>query len=278
MDQLTRKNSRPDLDANNRTENRNSAPSSETPTYSHTIAHHLAHTHLPSISQYRLPSNNTRCKRFIQFARSRSRNKEYLDALKTIEKLLSLTAVALDNFSKTSDQYNEPGTTYPYPSPSTPSETPSDSYDIDYVWDETETASTTSSDSCPTTSDLAPEYSDASDTDISSTQAVTNSGEWNWIANLVVLLWETVNSGKCDVITNPQRNSWSRFIEARYHDWLTGDVASLALDYRDSVDEELRYSTFDFTEYVEEFLMPGRRYGLLLKVLSEHRSLVLPTL
>ncbi|KAF9261270.1 hypothetical protein L218DRAFT_509088 [Marasmius fiardii PR-910] len=252
-------------------------PTSKSGRFSHTIAVHLADTYFPSISQYHVPNKTTRCKRFIQFARSRSRNKEYLDALKTIEKLLSLTMVALGNFNRPLNQYNNPDATYPYSSPFlTAEETISDSSDTNYACDDVESSSTMSDSWPPTPNPTL----DTSTTSVSKVElsilATTYSENWEWLAELVILLWETVHTGKCDVITNPQRNSWSRWMEARYHDWLTGDVPSLALDHRDNIDQELCDSGFDFTEFVEELLIPGRRYGLLLEVLSQHRSLVLP--
>ncbi|KAG7093092.1 hypothetical protein E1B28_009379 [Marasmius oreades] len=252
----------------------NPFPSAESQ-YSHTIALHLAHTYLPSITHLQLPGYTTRSKRFIQFARSKSRNKEYLNALKTVENLLSRTAVALRNFDKSLNG-EDSDTNYSPSSPSTNPTVPHSDWGDD-VWVGNGTSSSASSDSLQTS--LNPAYSDAStysDSELS-THEDPGSGDWTWIANLIIHFWETVRNEKCDLITNPQRNFWSRFMEARYRDWLAGDVASLALDYRDSVDKELRYSSFDFAEYVEEILTPGRRYGLLLDALSERQSLGTPS-
>ncbi|KAL0570173.1 hypothetical protein V5O48_011792 [Marasmius crinis-equi] len=246
--------------------------SSEPSAYPHKVAIHLAHSCLPSIARFQLPSNTLRCRRFIQFARSRSRNKDYLEALQTVERLLALTEVALRNFYKSSGS----GDPDEYPI----SEQPTRSGELaDEIWDDND-ASSTSSDSWPTSTSTSASYqgdTDAfsiSDSEPSTPYLAPLTGDWKWIADLIVLFSEALDSGRCDMIVNPQRNSWSKFMEARHGDWLAGDDASLALDHRDSFDQELRCSSFDFTRYVEELLMPGRRYGMLLQVVESQRLML----
>ncbi|KAL0057689.1 hypothetical protein AAF712_015654 [Marasmius tenuissimus] len=208
---------------------------SEPPASHHAVAIPLARACLPAISQFQLPSNTFRCKRFIQFARSRTRNKEYLDALKTVERLLALMEVALRNFHKSlgsgdvDDGQPEPDCTLEASRELSLELTDrfrETTFNVVKVWDDSD-ASSTSSDSWPFTTP-ADTYT-SSDSEPSTPYIGPMNGDWKWIADLIMLLWETLEGGKCDSIINPSRNSWSRFMEARYSDWLAGGDLSLAL-------------------------------------------------
>lgn len=214
--------------------------------YGRRLATHMAMVHHTRIDRYYSTTTES-CRRFIRFARSRSRNKEYLTALKTVEKLLAVTEVALNRFRKTLE-FRVTG-----PSPDLISAK-------DYIsagrhWEENSDGSCSEPCTPPLEMDT-PSMTWGTDAD-------PVSG-WEWIANLILYYHETLKSGKCDIITNPKRNSWSRFLEQRYRDWLANDVVWLSQDHRDSYDDAAEYIHFEFGPYVEELLMPGRQYGLLM--------------
>ncbi|KAK7030404.1 hypothetical protein VNI00_014148 [Paramarasmius palmivorus] len=222
-------------------------PSPTSHGYERRLAIHMAMAHHTRIDSYYCTTTEP-CRRFIRFARSRSRNKEYLTALKTVEKLLAVTEVALNNFRMSLE--------------STPESTPTDYFSVGR-WE----VESNGSSSEPGTPSLEIE---------SATWGTTNTGSgWDWVANLIVYYHKTLHSGKLEIITDSKRNSWSRFLEQRYSDWLANDVVWLSKDHRDGYDEE--QWNFDFGQYVEELLMPGRQYGLLLDMIGDSVGLDVST-